>query len=90
MHALLLRFAPFFVGTLTHFVGRRPGHHVRCALAKRLFGSRSRNGRLFWKRPDHLVDRLFPEHTGRVRDAFAVLDEDEKRSLASICRKLAA
>ena len=37
-----------------------------------------------------LVDRLFPEHTGRVRDAFAVLDEQEKRSLAAICRKLAA
>jgi MarR family 2-MHQ and catechol resistance regulon transcriptional repressor len=37
-----------------------------------------------------LVDRLFPEHTDRVRRAFAVLDEDEKRSLAEICRKLAA
>jgi DNA-binding MarR family transcriptional regulator len=37
-----------------------------------------------------LVDRLFPEHTDRVKDAFAVLDEDEKRSLAAICRKLAA
>ena len=37
-----------------------------------------------------VVDRLFPEHTDRVRRAFAVLDEDEKRSLAEICRKLAA
>ena len=37
-----------------------------------------------------LVDRLFPGHSGRVRDAFSVLDEDEKRSLALICRKLAA
>jgi len=37
-----------------------------------------------------LVDRLFPEHTDRVRRAFAVLDEAEKRSLAEICRKLAA
>ena len=37
-----------------------------------------------------IVDRLFPEHAGRVRDAFAMLDEEEKRSLASICRKLAA
>ena len=35
-------------------------------------------------------DRLFPEHTERVGRAFAVLDEDEKRQLASICRKLAA
>lgn len=37
-----------------------------------------------------LVDRLFPEHSARVEEAFAVLDEAEKRSLASICRKLAA
>lgn len=37
-----------------------------------------------------LVDRLFPEHTDRVTEAFSVLDEDEKRSLAAICRKLAA
>jgi MarR family 2-MHQ and catechol resistance regulon transcriptional repressor len=37
-----------------------------------------------------VVDRLFPEHTQRVQDAFAVLDESEKRMLAEICRKLAA
>ena len=37
-----------------------------------------------------VVNRLFPEHTERVQRAFAVLDEDEKRSLATICRKLAA
>ena len=37
-----------------------------------------------------LIDRLFPEHTQRVQDAFAVLDETEKRMLAEICRKLAA
>jgi MarR family 2-MHQ and catechol resistance regulon transcriptional repressor len=37
-----------------------------------------------------VVDRLFPEHTMRVADAFAVLDEAEKRQLADICRKLAA
>lgn len=37
-----------------------------------------------------IVDRLFPEHTERVSSAFAVLDEAEKRSLAEICRKLAA
>jgi MarR family 2-MHQ and catechol resistance regulon transcriptional repressor len=41
-------------------------------------------------RGEHLVERLFPEHTRRVADAFAVLDEGEKRSLASICRKLSA
>jgi MarR family 2-MHQ and catechol resistance regulon transcriptional repressor len=37
-----------------------------------------------------IVDRLFPEHADRVQRAFAVLDEAEKRSLAEICRKLAA
>jgi MarR family 2-MHQ and catechol resistance regulon transcriptional repressor len=37
-----------------------------------------------------MVQRLFPAHSRRVADAFAVLDEDEKRSLASLCRKLAA
>jgi MarR family transcriptional regulator, 2-MHQ and catechol-resistance regulon repressor len=37
-----------------------------------------------------VVDGLFPEHTRRVSDAFSVLDESEKRSLAEICRKLAA
>jgi MarR family transcriptional regulator, 2-MHQ and catechol-resistance regulon repressor len=37
-----------------------------------------------------LVDRLFPEHTARVQHAFAVLDDDEKRLLAEVCRKLAA
>jgi MarR family transcriptional regulator, 2-MHQ and catechol-resistance regulon repressor len=37
-----------------------------------------------------IVDRLFPEHSARVAQAFAVLDEGEKRSLAQICRKLAA
>ncbi|CAB4860086.1 unannotated protein [freshwater metagenome] len=37
-----------------------------------------------------LVDRIFPEHTAQVEAAFAALDEDEKRSLAAICSKLAA
>lgn len=37
-----------------------------------------------------IVDRLFPEHSARVAQAFAVLDDGEKRSLAQICRKLAA
>lgn len=37
-----------------------------------------------------IVSRLFPEHSERVAQTFAVLDEAEKRSLASICRKLAA
>jgi MarR family 2-MHQ and catechol resistance regulon transcriptional repressor len=37
-----------------------------------------------------LVERLFPEHSSRVARAFGALDEGEKRSLAELCRKLAA
>jgi DNA-binding MarR family transcriptional regulator len=37
-----------------------------------------------------VVDRLAPEHRARIEGAFAVLDEQEKRSLEAICRKLAA
>ena len=37
-----------------------------------------------------LVAGLFPEHASRVSRAFGALDEGEKRSLAEICRKLAA
>lgn len=36
------------------------------------------------------VDRLFPEHTRRVSDAFSALDELEKQQFADLCRKLAA
>lgn len=42
------------------------------------------------ERGAELVDRLFPEHTERVAETFAVLDEDEKAQLAELCRKLAA
>jgi DNA-binding MarR family transcriptional regulator len=37
-----------------------------------------------------VVEGLFPDHSRRVSRAFASLDEQEKRSLADICRKLAA
>jgi MarR family 2-MHQ and catechol resistance regulon transcriptional repressor len=37
-----------------------------------------------------LIDRLFPEHTQRVDDAFAMLDAREKQMLADICLKLTA
>jgi MarR family 2-MHQ and catechol resistance regulon transcriptional repressor len=37
-----------------------------------------------------LVDELFPDHARRVRDTFTVLDDEEKRELARLCRKLAA
>lgn len=37
-----------------------------------------------------VVERLFPGHADRVSHAFSALDEQEKRSLTEICRKLAA
>jgi MarR family transcriptional regulator, 2-MHQ and catechol-resistance regulon repressor len=37
-----------------------------------------------------VVERLFPGHSDRVARAFGALDEGEKRSLAELCRKLAA
>ena len=37
-----------------------------------------------------LVEQVFPGHAERVREAFQPLDDKEKRSLAEICRKLAA
>lgn len=37
-----------------------------------------------------IVDRLYPEHAGRVAATFAALDDREKRQLAAICGKLAA
>jgi MarR family 2-MHQ and catechol resistance regulon transcriptional repressor len=37
-----------------------------------------------------LVERLFPAHAERVTQAFDALDDGEKRSLAELCRKLAA
>ena len=41
-------------------------------------------------RGEELVDRLFPEHASRVALAFSPLDDGEKRTLAELCRKLAA
>jgi MarR family 2-MHQ and catechol resistance regulon transcriptional repressor len=35
-----------------------------------------------------IVADLFPGHARRVRDAFTPLDEQEKRELARLCRKL--
>jgi MarR family transcriptional regulator, 2-MHQ and catechol-resistance regulon repressor len=69
------------VGTLVHrgLVTRERMSNDRRAVFVRLT-----------ERGQETVDRLFPEHTERVTAAFAALDEDEKRSLAAICRKLAA
>jgi MarR family 2-MHQ and catechol resistance regulon transcriptional repressor len=42
------------------------------------------------ERGAEIVDRLYPEHTGRVAATFAALDDAEKRQLAELCDKLAA
>ena len=57
---------------------------------RRLLADRRAAAIAVTQRGEELVERLFPEHTRRVADAFAVLDDGEKRSLASICRKLSA
>jgi MarR family 2-MHQ and catechol resistance regulon transcriptional repressor len=69
------------VDTLEHagLVGRHRLAHDRRAAAVTLT-----------PRGHELVDRLFPEHAHRVADAFSVLDDGEKRTLAELCRKLAA
>ena len=36
----------------------------------------------------NIVTHAFPAHAERVREAFGVLDEDEKRQLAALCHKL--
>jgi MarR family 2-MHQ and catechol resistance regulon transcriptional repressor len=37
---------------------------------------------------ERMVEQLFPAHTRRVRDAFVILDDEEKRELTKLCRKL--
>jgi MarR family 2-MHQ and catechol resistance regulon transcriptional repressor len=69
------------VDTLEHagLVGRHRLAHDRRAAAVTLT-----------PRGQELVERLFPEHAHRVASAFAALDDGEKRTLAELCRKLAA
>jgi MarR family 2-MHQ and catechol resistance regulon transcriptional repressor len=56
----------------------------------RLPNDRRAAGVALTARGREMVERLFPEHSERVQRAFAMLDEEEKRSLAELCRKLAA
>lgn len=37
---------------------------------------------------ERVVEELFPGHARRVRDTFTPLDDEEKRELAKLCRKL--
>ena len=51
-------------------------------------GARSRSAYRLTPAGRNLVTHAFPAHAERVREAFGELDEDEKRQLAEICRKL--
>lgn len=59
-------------------------------IRRRLLSDRRAASVMLTPAGQEVVDRLFPEHTQRVTATFSVLDEEEKRSLAEICRKLAA
>jgi len=48
-----------------------------------------RNFNFRYRSPEHFLD-VFRSYYGPMLKAFAALDEEEKRSLAAICRKLAA
>ena len=68
---------------------------VAAALAERGLIRRERSVRdrralTAWITPggEGLLEELFPGHARRVRDAFASLDDNEKRELAKLCRKL--
>jgi MarR family transcriptional regulator, 2-MHQ and catechol-resistance regulon repressor len=59
-------------------------------LIRRERSARDRRALTAWITPggEGLLEELFPGHARRVRDAFASLDDDEKRELAKLCRKL--
>lgn len=63
---------------------------ARRGLIRRERSPRDRRALTAWITPagEGLLAELFPGHAVRVRDAFAQLDDDEKRELAKLCRKL--
>ena len=63
---------------------------VSRGLIRRHRSPRDRRSVMVWLTPagEHLLEELFPGHARRVRDAFDALDNEEKRQLARLCRKL--
>lgn len=63
---------------------------VQRGLVRRDRSSRDRRAAMVWLTPagEALVEELFPAHAQRVRDAFTSLDDEEKRELTKLCRKL--
>jgi MarR family transcriptional regulator, 2-MHQ and catechol-resistance regulon repressor len=72
----------------TEVVGTLEGRGL--VLRERLLSDRRAVSVALTARGAELVDRLFPEHAERVAATFSALDENEKRTLAELCRKLAA
>jgi MarR family transcriptional regulator, 2-MHQ and catechol-resistance regulon repressor len=76
-------------------ISKASATEVARALAERELIRRSRSPRdrravIVWPTlgGERLVEELFPGHARRVRDAFTPLDDEEKRELAKLCRKL--
>ena len=63
---------------------------VERGLVRRERSRRDRRAAMIWATPagERVVEDLFPAHARRVRDAFIPLDDDEKRELTKLCRKL--
>jgi DNA-binding MarR family transcriptional regulator len=63
---------------------------VSRGLVDRRRSPRDRRAVTLWLTPagERTLMELFPDHAGRVRDAFVPLEADEKRELARLCRKL--
>jgi MarR family transcriptional regulator, 2-MHQ and catechol-resistance regulon repressor len=59
------------------YVGRIQSIHDRRAVVVRITPA-----------GEALLEAAFPGHAQRVRDAFTALDEEEKRELTRLCRKL--
>jgi MarR family 2-MHQ and catechol resistance regulon transcriptional repressor len=59
-------------------------------LIRRERSARDRRAVTLLMTPDgeRVVEELFPGHARRVRDTFTSLDDEEKRELAKLCRKL--
>jgi len=76
-------------------ISKASASEVAATLAERGLVTRERSARdrravTLLATPDgeRLLDELFPGHARRVRDAFTPLDDEEKRALARLCRKL--
>ena len=63
---------------------------VEHGLIRRARNPSDRRSVVVWATPagERVIEELFPAHARRVRDVFTSLDDQEKRELAKLCRKL--